>query len=88
MALLRPFGSVTVLNGHIHQVLQKVEGHIALHTARSFADPLPTPGQAGIGEPGPVTVPAAELGKLLGTRQLSVVRGRHELALVDKPLDA
>jgi Icc protein len=88
MALLRPYGSVTVLNGHIHQVLQKVEGHIALHTAMSLAYPLPTPGQAGIGEPGPVTVPAGELGKLLGTRQLSVVRGRQELALIDKPLDA
>jgi 3',5'-cyclic-AMP phosphodiesterase len=86
MALLRPFGSVTVLNGHIHQVLQKVEGNIALHTAMSLAYPLPTPGQAGIGEPGPVTVPAGELGKLLGTRRISVVGGSHELALVDTPL--
>jgi len=88
IALLRPFGSVTVLNGHIHQVLQKTEGNIALHTAMSLASPLPTPGQEGIGEPGPVTVPAGELGKLLGTRQVSVVRGRHELALIDTPLDA
>jgi hypothetical protein len=87
LALLRPFGSVTVLNGHIHQVLQKVEGHIALHTAMSLAYPLPKPGQEGIGEPGPVKVPAGELGKLLGTRQLSIVRGRRELALVDTPLD-
>ena len=86
MALLRRFGSVTVLNGHIHQVLQKVEGNIALHTAMSLAYPLPTPGQAGIGEPGPVTVSAGELGKLLGTRQLTVARGRHELALIDTPL--
>jgi hypothetical protein len=87
MALLRPFGSVTVLNGHIHQVLQKVEGHVALHTAMSLAYPLPTPGQAGIGEPGPLKVPAGELGKLLGTRQLTVVPGRSELALIDRPLD-
>ena len=87
MALLRPFGSVTVLNGHIHQVLQKVEGNVALHTAMSLAYPLPTPGQDGIGEPGPVTVPAGELGKLLGTRKLSIVRGRHDLALIDTPLD-
>jgi len=86
MAMLRPYGSVTVLNGHIHQVLQKVEGNVALHTAMSLAYPLPAPGQAGIGEPGPVTVPAGELGKLLGTRQLTVVRGQHELAMVDKPL--
>jgi hypothetical protein len=67
-------------------VLQNVEGNIALHTAMSLAYPLPTPGEAGIGEPGPVTVPAEELGKLLGTRQLSLVRGSHELALIDKPL--
>jgi hypothetical protein len=87
LALLRPYGSVTVLNGHIHQVLQKVEGNIALHTAMSLAYPLPTPGQEGIGEPGPVKVPAGELGKLLGTRQLTVVRGKHELALVDTPID-
>jgi Icc protein len=87
LALLRPFGSVTVLNGHIHQVLQKVEGHVALHTAMSLAYPLPTPGQAGIGEPGPVTVPAGELGTLLGTRQLSLFRGQTQLALIDRPLD-
>jgi len=87
MALLRPFGSVTVLNGHIHQVLQKVEGNVALHTARSLAYPLPTPGQEGIGEPGPVTVPAGELGKLLGTRRINVVRGKHQLALIDTPLE-
>jgi 3',5'-cyclic-AMP phosphodiesterase len=87
LALLKPFGSVTVLNGHIHQVLQKVEGHVSLHTARSLAYPLPTPGQAGVGEPGPVKVPAGELGKLLGTRQLNLVRGKHDLALIDTPLD-
>lgn len=87
MALLRPFGSVTVLNGHIHQVLQKVEGHVAIHTAMSLAYPLPTPGQEGIGEPGPVKVPAEQLGKLLGTRQLTIVRGQSELAMIDRPLD-
>ena len=87
MALLQPFGSVTVLNGHIHQVLQKVEGNVAIHTARSLAYPLPTPGQAGIGEPGPVKVPAGELGKLLGIRQLSLVRGQSQLAMVDTPLE-
>jgi len=87
LALLRPYGSVTVLNGHVHQVLQKVEGHVALHTAMSLAYPLPTPGQAGVGEPGPVTVPAGELGKRLGTREVHLVRGRHALALVDTPLE-
>jgi Icc protein len=88
MALLRPFGSVTVLNGHVHQVMQKVEGNVSLHTAMSLAYPLPIPGQAGIGEPGPVKVPASELGKLLGTRQVSVIRGKNELALIDRPLES
>ena len=55
-------------------------------SAMSLAYPLPTPGQAGIGEQGPVTVAAGELGKLIGTRQLTVVRGNHELALIDTPL--
>lgn len=86
MALLRPYGSVTVLNGHVHQVLQKVEGNIAIHTARSLAYPLPTPGQAGFGEPGPVVVPAGELGKMLGTRQIEIVRAKPTVALVDQPL--
>jgi 3',5'-cyclic AMP phosphodiesterase CpdA len=87
MALLRPFGSVTVLNGHIHQVLQKVEGNVALHTAMSLAYPLPTPGQEGIGEPGPVTVPAGQLGKMIGTREIRIVRGQSALATIDRPLD-
>jgi len=87
MALLRPFGSVTILNGHIHQVMQKIEGNVALHTAMSLAYPLPTPGQEGVGEPGPVTVPAGQLGKLIGSRTLTVVRGRHDLALIDTPID-
>jgi hypothetical protein len=79
---------VTVLNGHVHQVLQKVEGNVALHTARSLAYPLPTPGQEGIGEPGPVTVPAGQLGKVLGTREVRVVRGQHALATIDTPLES
>jgi 3',5'-cyclic AMP phosphodiesterase CpdA len=88
LGLLRPFGSVTVLNGHIHQVLQKGEGNVELHTAMSLAYPLPTPGQAGIGEPGPVTVASSELPKLLGTRQVSLIATGHRLALVDKPFQA
>ena len=87
LALLRPFGSVTVLNGHIHQVMQKVEGNVSLHTAMSLAYPLPTPGQAGVGEPGPVTVAAAELGKLLGTRRIDISAVGREAALLDSPLD-
>lgn len=84
LSLLRRFGSVTVLNGHIHQVLQKVEGHVAFHTARSTAFPQPAPGSAA--SPGPLKVPAGELRRLLGVRQVSLARGRHDLAVVDTPL--
>jgi hypothetical protein len=84
MASLRKFGSVTVLNGHIHQVMQKVEGHVSFHTARSTAYPQPAPGTAA--QPGPKTVPPGELGDVLGTRRVSVVRGSHALAVVDTPL--
>jgi hypothetical protein len=84
LGLLRRFGSVTVLNGHIHQVIQKVEGHIAFHTARSTAFPQPAPGQGPA--PGPLKVPAGQLRDMLGVREVSVVRGAHSLAVVDTPL--
>jgi 3',5'-cyclic AMP phosphodiesterase CpdA len=84
LALLRRFGSVTVLNGHIHQVIKKVEGNIAFHTARSTAFPQPAPGQGSA--PGPLKVPAGELRATLGVREVNVVRGAQPLAVVDKPL--
>ena len=66
LSYLKNFGSVTVLNGHIHQVMQKVEGHVAFHTARSTAFPQPAPGMAK--GPGPVAVPPGELKHFLGHR--------------------
>ncbi len=81
---LRRFGSVTVLNGHIHQVMQKVEGHVAFHTAMSTAFPQPAPGTAP--SPGPKTVPPGELRSLLGTTRVSFVRGDAPLAVIDTPL--
>jgi len=85
LSYLKRFGSVTVLNGHIHQVIQKVEGNVSFHTAMSTAYPQPKPGEAPA--PGPLKVEADELGKLLGTRSISVVPGTKALALVDAPLD-
>ena len=85
LSYLKRFGSVTVLNGHIHQVIQKVEGHVSFHTARSTAFPQPKPGEAPA--PGPMKVAAGELGKVLGTRSVNVVPGKRRLALVDTPLD-
>ena len=85
LTYLRRFGSVTVLNGHIHQVMQKVEGNVAFHTAMSTAFPQPHPGEAE--QPGPLKVEAGQLGKLLGTRELTLVRGKRALATVDTPID-
>ena len=84
LALLKRFGSVTVLNGHIHQVLQKVEGNVSFHTARSTAFPQPAPGAAP--SPGPMKVDAGALRSTLGVRTLNVVRGQGPLALIDTTL--
>jgi 3',5'-cyclic AMP phosphodiesterase CpdA len=81
MSYLRRFGSVTVLNGHIHQVVQKVEGHITFHTARSTAYPQAVAG-AGSG-PGPLKVPAEQLPKMLGISTVSVIQHPRSLALAD-----
>jgi 3',5'-cyclic AMP phosphodiesterase CpdA len=81
MGYLRRFGSVTVLNGHIHQVVQKVEGHITFHTARSTAYPQAVAG-AGSG-PGPLKVPAEQLPKMLGISTVSVIQNPRSLALAD-----
>lgn len=74
LAALRRFGSVTILNGHIHQVIQKVEGNMTYHTADSTAFPQPAPG-VGPG-PGPLQVPADKLKTLLGIRRLDLVANR------------
>jgi 3',5'-cyclic-AMP phosphodiesterase len=83
--LLKRFGSVTVLNGHIHQIMQKVEGKLTFHTARSTAFPQPSPGDpAG---PGPVkNVPPGKLRSLLGITDVREVRGQHALAIADQVL--
>jgi 3',5'-cyclic AMP phosphodiesterase CpdA len=84
MALLTRFGSVTVLNGHIHQVLQKVEGNVTFHTAMSTAFPQPAPG-VGPG-PGPMKIPEAQARPMLGMREVRYVVGTSPLAVVDSTL--
>jgi 3',5'-cyclic AMP phosphodiesterase CpdA len=84
LAMLKRFGSVTVLNGHIHQVMQKVEGNVSFHTATSTAFPQPAPGSAP--SPGPLKVPAEKLRDVLGITEVSFVAQRHELAIVDASL--
>ncbi|HXI20231.1 MAG TPA: cupredoxin domain-containing protein, partial [Gemmatimonadales bacterium] len=84
MALLRRFGSVTVLNGHIHQTLQKVKGHVTFHTAMSTAFPQPAPGTAP--SPGPLTVEPGRLRSLLGITSVTFRQGQEALGVVDTPL--
>ncbi len=81
---LKRFGSVTVLNGHIHQVMQKVEGNVTFHTARSTAFPQPAPGTAP--SPGPMKVADDKLRTLLGTASIAFKQGSERLAIIDTPL--
>jgi len=82
---LKRFGSVTVLNGHIHQTMQKIEGNITFHTATSTAFPQAHPGAAP--SPGPMKVPAEQLRSLLGVTEVNYVRKRHALGLIDSTLE-
>jgi len=84
LAYLKKFGSVTVLNGHIHQTMQKVEGNVTFHTAASTAFPQPQPGKAD--SPGPMKVPAEQLRSILGITGVNYIRGQHALAVVDSSL--
>jgi len=83
---LKRFGSVTVLNGHIHQITRKVEGNVAFHTARSTAFPQPVGGQGP--SPGPLKVPTEQLHSMLGITTASFVRGTEPIALIDATLAA
>ena len=85
LAYLKRFGSVSVLNGHIHQVMQKVEGHVSFHTAMSTAFPQPAPGSAP--SPGPMKVDADRLKKVLGLSRMSFHDVNHPIAITDVPLD-
>jgi 3',5'-cyclic-AMP phosphodiesterase len=84
LSYLKKFASVTVLNGHIHQTMQKVEGNVTFHTAFSTAFPQPAPGKAE--SPGPMKVPAEQLRSVLGITNVNYVQGQHALAVVDSTL--
>jgi 3',5'-cyclic AMP phosphodiesterase CpdA len=84
LELLKRFGSVTVLNGHIHQLIQKVEGNVTFHTAMSTAFPQPAPGAAP--SPGPMLVPAEKLRSVLGFSSVTVKQGQKPLAIIDTTL--
>ena len=84
LSYLKRFGSVTVLNGHIHQTMQKIEGNVTFHTAFSTAFPQPAPGMAE--GPGPMKVPAEQLRSVLGITDVNYLPGKHALALIDSSL--
>ena len=86
LSYLKRFGSVTVLNGHIHQVMQKVEGNVTFHTARSTAFPQPAPGAAA--SPGPMKVPEEQLRQMLGIADVTLKESGQRLAIVNSPLKA
>jgi 3',5'-cyclic-AMP phosphodiesterase len=86
LSYLKRFGSVSVLNGHIHQVMQKVEGHVTFHTAMSTAFPQPAPGTAP--SPGPMKVADDRLRKVLGLSRMSFHAVDHPIAITDVPLEA
>jgi 3',5'-cyclic-AMP phosphodiesterase len=85
LSYLRRFGSVTVLNGHIHQVVQKVEGNVSFHTATSTAFPQPSPGTAP--SAGPMMVPAGRLKAVLGVTNVKYIGKRGPLAIIDSSLE-
>jgi hypothetical protein len=85
LSLIRPFGSVTVLNGHVHQIMQKIEGAVTFHTARSTAFAQPAPGTAP--QPSALRVPDGKLRSLLGITSIAVKRGMRPLAITDSDLD-
>src|SRR5215510_2096001 len=85
LSYLKRFGSVSVLNGHIHQVMQKVEGHVTFHTAMSTAFPQPAPGTAP--SPGPMKVADDRLRKILGLSRMSFHGVDHPIAITDVPLE-
>jgi 3',5'-cyclic AMP phosphodiesterase CpdA len=84
LQMLKPYGSVTVLNGHIHQQIQKIEGNMTFHTARSTAFPQPAPGTAP--KPGPKVVPAEQLRSTLGLTSVRYTEVDHHLAIIDSTL--
>jgi Icc protein len=84
LSYVKRFGSVTVLNGHIHQIMQKIEGKVSFHTAMSTAFPQPAPGTAP--SAGPMKVPADQLQRVLGITDVNYLVSGSSLAIVDSPL--
>jgi hypothetical protein len=84
LKLLKGFGSVTILNGHIHQIVTKTEGNMVFHTARSTAFPQAL---AGVGPgPGPLKVPTEDLRKMLGITSVRIAKHPSAAVVTDTTL--
>ena len=84
LSTMKRFAAVTCLNGHVHQVMSKVEGNVTFHTARATAFPQPKPGEAA--SPGPLTVPSGLLHQALGISEARYTAKEHRIAIVDDTL--
>jgi 3',5'-cyclic AMP phosphodiesterase CpdA len=84
LSYLQRFASVTCLNGHVHQIFTKTEGNVTFYSGTTTAYPLPGPGN-GLA-PKPVTLPADQLYRALGVREVSYTRGQQSLALKEQKL--
>ncbi len=83
LSALARFDAVTVLNGHIHQIVQHTEGNIRFATAAATAYPQPAPGTAA--KPGPLLVPHERLLSHLGYRSVTLA-GAHRVTYADRHL--
>jgi hypothetical protein len=84
LSYLKRFSSVTCLNGHVHQLFSKTEGHVTFYSGTTTAYPLPHPGDGPA--PKPITLPAGKLHNALGIRQVSYTKGQQALALKEQTL--
>jgi 3',5'-cyclic-AMP phosphodiesterase len=86
LGFTKRFGSVTAINGHVHQLMTKVEGNVTFYAALGTAYPLPAPGSTDAASAQPLTVPAGQLQSMLGTRTVNYVNGNKKLAIADRRL--
>jgi|SRR5579872_1857714 len=81
LAMLKKFDRVTVLNGHIHQIVTHQEGNIRFASANATAYPQPKPGAAP--KPGPLALPHDDLLRVIGYRTVELA---GDARIEDHPL--
>lgn len=84
LSMMKRFAAVTCLNGHVHQVMSKVEGNVTFHTALATGYPQPKPGEAP--NPGPLTVPSNLLHQAIGIAEARFSTRTGHVAVIDDTL--